>query len=459
MNRRDFLKISAAGSAALGTSPLIGAPSIGKKSKPNILYIFTDQQHINTISAFGNRWLNTPSLDFLASKSTSFEESYCSNPVCGPCRGSIFTGRTPSSAGVYRNGAGIHKSVPNMGQWFRQESDYETFYIGKWHLPGYYTDKIPGFKTLNTGWGGQGTISDTAKSMAAEAFLNNYSGKKPFLLPVSFMQPHDVCEWLRINMKAHSELPYTVPEDQLPELPENFKANIGEPELLKNRRSKNEPAQGGWSERHWRYYLWSYYRQVEMVDAEIGRILNALYTSDRWKDTLVIFNSDHGEGLAHHATVRKSTPYDETCKIPFMASLPGEIPEGKVNSTDLVSCLDLMPTLCDFAGIKSPEKLDGANLRPLLQGKAAPEREFVPIEIEDNLGHVIRTKDFKYVAYKADRNEMLFDMRNDPGEKKNLISDSRYGADISALRKLHGQWLRDRELAPNVPEANRWNVK
>jgi choline-sulfatase len=128
------------------------------------------------------------------------------------------------------------------------------------------------------------------------------------------LQPHDICEWLRLNAENRTELRYPELRGELPPLPANFEFDAAEPEDVRKLRAGNEAGKYGWGKLHWQYYLWSYYRHVEMVDGEIVRILQALRDSGRDQDTVIVFTSDHGEGMACHQMVRKSSPYDESAK-------------------------------------------------------------------------------------------------------------------------------------------------
>jgi arylsulfatase A-like enzyme len=306
--RRTFLQLAA---PAVLTSQT--------KARPNVLFILTDQQHIDSISAGGCAYTRTPAMDSLQHNGVSFAQSYCPDPVCSPSRSAIFSGRMASETGVTSNGRPIRDPIPNLGQWFSANSNYETIYSGKWHVPRTYTSSIPGFKVLPGGISGQGNMGDSCVSRSCEAWLRNRTSSKPFLMVASFLQPHDICEWLRINMQNRDESPFRELQDKLPPLPANFEFDSKEPEHLRRTRQKCEPAKGGWSRQHWRYYMWSYYRHVEMVDGEVGRILQALRETGRERDTLVVFSADHGEGLAHHQMVRKSISYDEATRVPRVA--------------------------------------------------------------------------------------------------------------------------------------------
>lgn len=463
INRREFIKLGGSALAVLSSSVSCKSVSAAKQSrklKPkNILLIITDQQHIDTIAAGGCRHVRTPALDRLKTRGISFTQSYSSNPVCSPARSSIFTGRASSETGVHVNNLPIRSDIPNLGQWFSQETKYETVYAGKWHIPRSFTNDIPGFKVINTGIGGLGYLCDTVTSRACEGFLRNRSQSRAFLLVASFLQPHDICEWLRLNTKDPGQLRYRELAGKLPELPDNFQFDRNEPEMVKRTRQGRDAAQGNWSKQQWRYYLWSYYRHIEFVDAEIGRILQTLEDFGYAKDTLVLLTADHGEGTGHHQMVRKNTLYDESAKVPLIFSLPGHIAENRTDSMHLVSGLDIMPTLCDYAGIKTPKKMRGKSLRSILEGKSAPWHEFIVTEVSSNRGRMVRTERYKYVTYKDDMVEQLFDMKDDPGETKNLATSSKYASTLAEHRKLLKGWERWLDVAPNVPNAEIWGRK
>lgn len=462
VNRRDFIKLGGGAAALLANGTLTRNIFAGRRSnrpKPkNILLIITDQQHIDTIAAGGCSHVRTPALDRLKTSGISFTQSYSANPVCSPARSSIFTGRTSSETAVYVNGRPIRSDIPNLGQWFSQQTDYETFYAGKWHLPRTYTKNIPGFKVINTGIGGFGYLCDTVMSRACEGFLRNRSKSKPFLLVASFMQPHDICEWLRLNMENTGRLRYPELAAELPELPDNFEFDRNEPEDIRQRRLRNEPAKGKWYKEQWQYYRWSYYRNIEHLDSEVGRILQALEDGGYAKDTLIVLTSDHGEGMGHHQMVRKNSLYDESSKVPLIFSWPGHISKNKTDTTHLASGLDIMPTLCDYAGIKPPKNMRDSSLRSILEGKSVPANRYIVTEVSTNTGRMVRTPSFKYITYKDNPVEQFFDMRGDPGETKNLAKESRYALVLAEHRKMLREWERRLDVPPSVPNANVWRT-
>jgi len=272
-----------------------------------------------------------------------------------------------------------------------------------------------------------------------------------------FLQPHDIYEWLRLNTNDPGQLRYEELADKLPELPDNFQFDRNEPQAVKNTRQARDPfINGYWGKQHWRYYLWSYYRHIEFVDAEIGRILQALENSGHAKDTLIVFTSDHGEGLAHHQMVRKNTLYDESAKVSLFFSWPGHIPENVTDRSHLVCGLDVMPTLCDYVGIKTPKMMRGRSIRPILEGKSAPGRDFVVTEVGSNKGRMVRTKQYKYITYKDELMEQLFDMKTDSGETRNLATASKYASTVAEHRRILKDWEARLQVAPNVPNPDAW---
>ncbi len=463
INRREFIKLGGSALAVFGSSVSCKSVSAAKQSrklKPkNILLIITDQQHIDTIAAGGCRHVRTPALDRLKTRGVSFTESYSSNPVCSPARSSIFTGRASSETGVHVNNLPIRSDIPNLGQWFSQETKYETVYAGKWHIPRSFTNDIPGFKVINTGIGGLGYLCDTVTSRACEGYLRNRSQSRPFLMVASFLQPHDICEWLRLNTKDPGQLRYKELAGELPELPDNFQFDKNEPEMVKRTRQARDPANANWSKQQWQYYLWSYYRHIEFVDAEIGRVLQALEDFGYAKNTLVLLTADHGEGTGHHQMVRKNTLYDESAKVPLIFSWPGHVAENRTESFHLVSGLDIMPTLCDYAGIKPPKNMRGRSLRSILGAGIFSWGHTIITEVSSNRGRMLRTPRYKYITYKDDMVEQLFDMKDDPGETKNLATSSKYASTLAEHRRMLRDWESRLDVAPNVPNSDIWRRK
>jgi glucosamine-6-phosphate deaminase len=207
------------------------------------------------------------------------------------------------------------------------------------------------------------------------------------------------------------------------------------------------------SEEDWRRYGYAYYRLVERVDREVGRILSALSDSGLARNTLVVFTSDHGDGLGAHQWNQKWALYEECVRIPLIMRLPEVSPAGQVDRKHLVSNgLDLYPTFCDFAGVEAPSELPGLSLRPLLEGREPDRwREFVAVETWfgqcigglGTHGRMVRTARHKYVLYSWGKyREQLFDLVSDSGEMRNLAVQADCNDVLARHRELLSDWLR-----------------
>ncbi len=419
--------------------------------RPNILLLFTDQQTIDAMSCAGNRWVNTPHMDALARSGVRFLNSYCAAPICGPSRGAMVTGLPPHASGVIYNGDPLSKDIPTIGSVLR-DSGYYTAWTGKWHLPQSYLREATdawGFHhrplTKDVPMAALGDQTDFLTAMDAEFFLRWQAGKqpKPWFLGVSLHNPHDICYHVMEKGFEYAN------KDTFPPLPANFEADPNEPEAIKLRRENtrygHELAETkDWDEARWRAYLHTYAHMVTQVDRAVGQVLRALEEGGWKENTLVIFTSDHGEGVAAHRWATKLSLYEESAAVPLVLSYPGHIKPGVSNA--LASGLDLMPTICDFAGAKHPER-PGISLRPALDGKEDAEGRFVVCELAADKdrpeiqGRMLRTKRYKYCAYApGSPSEQLFDLQEDPGETKNLAADPHHAKTLQQHRKMLADW-------------------
>ena len=428
-------------------------------TQPNILVILTDQQTHAAIGAHGNPRLNTPHMDSLVHTGLSFFNSYCAAPVCGPSRGSLLSGRLPHRTGVEVNGPAVEPDISTLGQHFRQ-AGYRPYYAGKLHLgpsPSQGIEEVSGRQGFEflcdqypQGIPRQlGTDTDPVWTDHAVDFLRSQGQQDsesdaPFLLVASLHNPHDICYWV---MEWHHIV--DIPSDSdLPPLPANFQPFPDEPEFVGLCRNRTDygPEMSwthDWGETEWRRYLYVYDRLTERVDRQIGRILDALEESGLADDTLVVLTSDHGEGVAAHKWVTKLMLWEEIVRVPFVMRFPGVVPAGRVDSTHLVSGLDLLPTLCEFANIEAPAGIDGQSLRPVIENPNLPGRNNVVTELqafmddETKKGRMIRTVRYKYITFShGQRPEMLFDLETDPGETKNLAYLASYREVLSEHRQL-----------------------
>lgn len=434
------------------------------RRRPNILFIMTDQQHAGMMSCTGNRNLKTPAMDSLAARGMRFDRAYATNPVCTPSRFSLQTGRMPSAIGMRMNKQNLpvpeQISENSLGPLLRK-AGYNCVYGGKDHTPGPLSRFMmsKGYKKL-TGEERKGLAE------ACASFLKG-PHEKPFFLIASFINPHDICYMIMHDRDRHEGKNIVYPKegsrncrrivDQLrkredlqrfireecPPLPGNFDIPKDEPEAILRMVKETSRYYGRehWSKDDWRLFRWVYAHLTETVDAEIGIVLAALKESGLEDDTLVVFTSDHGDMDAAHQLAYKSLLYEESVRIPFIMARKGAIPAGRVDQKHLVSNgLDLLPTLCDYAGIEPPAGLPGRSLRPLAEGRDVPDwRSEVFVESEN--GRMVRTARYKYCVYDSgERRETLVDLERDPGEMNNLATSPQHRDELNRHRRLLMIW-------------------
>lgn len=431
----------------------LSTSTIFAQQKPNVLFIMTDELSAETMSFnLGTKFLNTPNIDYLATHGVRFENAYCANPLCVPSRSSIFTGRYPHELGIQNNDDTLIDPIvfPSMGTIFKN-AGYETGYIGKWHLP-FDRNKVEshGF-----------TYLPNKKGNGVDSILPNYAQHffdtkrdKPFLLVVSFLNPHNICQWARGDDLPDGEIGNPPSLDELPPLRENALPSVNESAFMTIMRKSIQanPAfpVGEFTDKKWREYIWSYYRLVEKVDAEIGKLLSLMRQKGLDKNTLIVFTSDHGDMQGAHRWNQKTVFYEESTKIPFIMSYNN----GMQLKSDVFvqSGIDVLPTICDFAGIPIPATSKGKSLaKAFYQLSQLPNREYIVVADKISQGEpingvkinpegrMLRNKQFKYWIYNyGNKSEVLYDIVNDPGEKVNLIDDPNYN---NALKNCRAQLL------------------
>jgi len=422
--------------------------------RPNILFIMTDQQHADMMSCTGNPHLQTPALDSLARDGVRFAKAYVTNPVCVPSRISMATGVMAGRLGVLTNG--MRAQVPevvaanSLGKLLKQ-AGYATFYGGKTHLS-------PELEPRTAGYDEFFADSRDALPRACIEFMRRQQGQ-PFFAVASFINPHDICYAYQAYQGVSSKQPSSVehlyrqaaelPLDQLPPLPENFEIPPAEPGAIDFYSSPKSVTPSGimrqkYDEREWRNYRWIYSRLTEQADRQIGEILSALRQLNLEQNTLIVFTSDHGDMDACHRLASKGRFYENSVRVPMLLKYPGHMQAGLVDDRHLVSSgLDILPTLCDYAGIDLPPTAMGRSLRGIAEGGADPGwRSYVVTE--NQTGRMLRTARYKYCVYNAgEPRESLVDLLEDPGEMKNLALLPNNQTLLNEHRKLLRQWIEE----------------
>jgi choline-sulfatase len=449
--------------------------SDSKDVKPNIIYIFVDQLSTNMMSCAGNSYLKTPALDYIANNGIRFTRAYTTNPVCSPARVSMMTGRFPSyftddKGNEIRENTGSMK-IPQVSQevanttlaFYLKQVNYDLYFGGKEHLPESLTPNALGFNKF----------SDDERGELAQQAANiiKKDHQKPYFMVVSLINPHDIC-YLALRQKATSDkdekllkqakveletldiamkMPEGVNEEDFyksycPPLPENYEPQMDEPKAIQsliNARPFRKNAREHFTDNDWRHHRYAYHRLTEVMDKEVQVILDAIKNSGQEENTLIIFSSDHGDMSASHRMEHKSTLYEESANIPFMAMWKGQIPAAQVNEVDLISNgLDFLPTVCDYAGIKGFSDPRGKSLRPLFEGEQVKWRKTLGVESE--IGKMVVDKNgLKYIQYDLDGMEVqLLNLKEDPHETTHCTNDSKFANKLKRLKNsFHTEWF------------------
>lgn len=431
--------------------------------KPNVLIIMTDQQFADAMSCvMGSQYLHTPNMDKLVENGVRFIRAYSPNPLCVPARSSIFTGDFPHRTGVQDN-SGENKIDPEkhifMGKLFK-DAGYETAYFGKWHISlDESLNHIHGFDIVLEK---EGRIN----ARPVSEYLKQ-KHEKPFLAVASFLSPHEVCEWSRKQELPGEQLGEVPPLEELPPLKANFAPPKNETDIMEYMRKSYQSHRlfpvADYTDYDWRRLAWGYYRLIERADDFVGEVMTALRSSGLEKNTLVVFLSDHGECCGSHRWNQKTVFYDESSRVPFILSWPGKI---KKSDSDVLLNIgtDIIPTLCDFAGISYPATLPGKSMKDIAFGKKPQwKRDFIvsenhmiqgePVEGKNYQPHgrMVRSQQFKYCLYsEGEQRESLIDMKNDPLETENLARNPDYKDELEKHRnylRQHAAFYNDIEAA------------
>jgi len=434
---------------------MVGGSAV--EAAPDVAVFLTDQQQADMMGVCAPVPLDTPAMDTLALQGVRFARAFCATPQCSPARAAMWTGRYPHRTGVVGNVSGkpevpagmsgpLDPSIPNIATVFAA-AGYETAYFGKWHLGGLPCDY--GFQTCSReGLRGSELTSEVIAFLRSRPTKN----RRPLLLVVSWTNPHDIYRFSRRGRTLpRSDRPVRLPgslEDDLRAKPYPQRHFL---EVDQGRRVSN------FTRRDWENYLRFYYHLIEQVDAEIGRVLAEFRLHS--PDSLVVFGSDHGDnGAAHGLPFKCPAMYEELVRVPLVFSWPGHIPRGV--SDALVSQVDLLPTLCDLAGVAAPSGVDGRSLRPLLETPGtvpADWRDAVYVEYYGKQNwrvpiRMIRTASWKYVRYLGDGEE-LYHLADDPAEVHNLVGTLRGRASYRRLSERLDRWM-----AGTLDPFNRWTV-
>ena len=417
---------------------LVSCSNKKEETRPNILVIFSDQQHWQAIGNMDS-FFDTPNLDAFAEESTVFENSFCTTPQCSASRSSLMTGFYPSRTGVFGNmgatgGNPLNQKTiaPEL-----QKAGYYTGYIGKWHL---------GKKEIALeGWNEKflKPIDSLTERKAIRFIKEQSNSEKPFVLFVSFLNPHDIYKYQKCNSELKIDkvpLPLSWKEETFQNKP-----SIQKQFMLEDQGKIIE----GKPREVWQKYRACYRKKVKMYDNNVGVVLNELKNQGLWDNTIVIITSDHGDMDTNHKLIFKGPfMYENMVRIPLMIHIPekfgGKQPK-RVKDIDVVN-VDIVPTIRDFCGLPNL-KSQGISLKPLLTGsKEYMAREFVIGQYYSKQRWVspirmIRTKEFKLVKY-IHYGDELYDLKNDPFELRNIADNPQYAEIKEQLYQKLNDWIK-----------------
>ena len=423
-------------------------------TRPNIVFLFADDQRADTISAHGNPHIHTPNLDQLVAEGTSFRRNYCagsfSGAVCVASRAMLMTGRHWMNLPAKKPASnwGDATTLPAL---LREKGDYHSFIIGKWHN---------GKKTLDASFsdgrsvymggmanhadflvqdlkGGKlspkreaGGFSSTVFANDAVSFIKDAGTEKPFFLYVAFMAPHDPRNPPEAYRKRYYEKRPPLPPNYLPQHP--FKnapqVTMGRDEGLAPWPRTKEVVSD---------QLCEYYGLVTHLDEQVGRILAALKDSPHASNTLVVYTADHGLAMGSHGLLGKQNVYEQSMRCPLVLRGPG-VPKGKA-SDGYTYVHDLYATLCDMADIDVPDGIDSRSLVPVIQGSSKKVRDSNFLPFQDNQRAVSDGR-WKLHIYPQINHRLLFDLSKDPHELNNLAAAPDHRLELQKMEALMEAW-------------------
>jgi iduronate 2-sulfatase len=467
--------------------------------KPNVLLICIDDLK-PVLGCYGDKTVRSPNIDRLAAKGMLFERAYCNQAVCAPSRNALLTGLRPQTVGIYDLGTNFRKATPDAvtlpqhfkNHGYRTEALGKIFHVGHGNSEDPKSWSVPHFPAKSIGYAlkenqaeltregaffenknpaklprgaafenadvadnayGDGKIADEAIERLRAA---KDSPDTPFFLAVGFVKPHlPFCApkkyWDLYDRNAFKLAEVKEPPKSAPTFAPQFGGEL--------RNYKDIPAKGPLPDDLQRTLIHGYHACVSYMDAQLGRVLDALDETGFAKNTVIVLWGDHGWHLGDHGMWCKHTNYEQAARIPFIVVAPGKAKAGSKTSA-LMESVDVYPTLCELAGIPGGKSLDGVSLVPVLRDPAGRSKDSI-IHVYprgERLGRAIRTARYRMVEWKkpgapADTAEFeLYDYVADPNETENrAASQPTVVAQLRAILAKHPE-AKSQLRAPKEPK-------
>ena len=455
-----------------------GEPAAGG-GKPNVLFILCDDIRWDAMSCAGHPCLKTPNIDRLAAEGVRFKNTFCTTSLCSPSRASIISGLYAHTHGVVNNFTEFPENLPTFPRRL-QEQGWETAYIGKWHMGEDNDARRPGFdyfvshKGQGKYYGTEFNINGTHKvepgyyTHVVTAHALEWLKRprtKPFLLMLGHKAPHSF--YVPEPQYAHAFDAVPVP------YPDSAFALEGKPEWVKQRLDtwhgiygplfdfrKQFPDRSPEAVKDFAAMTRSYWATISSVDDSLGRLMQALKESGQLDNTAIFFMGDNGLLNGEHGMVDKRTAHEPSIRIPLLVRYPPAFTPRVVE--EMVLTLDVAPTVLELCGVTPLEKVHGTSFKRLAQGGAQGWRKswYYEYNYEKQFPYTpnvraVRTDEWKYIHYPhgdggPDRHKAeLYNLKNDPQERHNLIADPAHAAQV---RELQAELARQMEAAGGKPD-------
>lgn len=459
---KTLIALAAASLAFLAPSPASAAPA-----KRNVLFIAVDDMN-NDLGCYGHPFVQSPNIDRLAARGLRFDRAYCQFPLCSPSRSSLLTGLRPDTTRVFDLQYHFRQGLPEvvtLPQLFMRHG-YYVARVGKLYHYGNpgdigtsgLDDRVSWSERFNPAGRDKTALEPDIMNYtpkrglgAAMAFLADPTGTdtehtdgkvaaqtiqlleahkdKPFFIAAGFYKPH--CPW--VTPKKYFDL-YPLSEIALPP--------------ITPQTTNDYPPLALASTRPWPYFgvtpdqarecKRAYYAAISFVDAQIGRVLDAVDRLGLRENTVIVFWSDHGYHLGEHGLWFKQSCFEESARVPLIISVPGQKTAGQASSRP-VELVDLYPTLADLANLTPPDHLEGFSLRPLVTDPKAEWDHPAYTQVQRGAvpGHSVRTERWRYTEWGFGAKGIeLYDHSHDPQELHNLAHDAKYAGVVAELKAL-----------------------